>query len=58
MAKGEEALYASALNGVKGAEGDVRMPPRGGNARLSDEQVKRAVDYMIASVRELNREDR
>jgi cytochrome c5 len=40
---GKEALYASALKG-KGA-----MPPKGGNTALSDDAVKAAVDYMVAS---------
>ncbi len=53
--KGEQALYSSALNGIRDGAGDTRMPPRGGNDRLTDEQVKRAVDYMIASVRHFNR---
>ena len=39
---GTEALYASVLKG-KGA-----MPPKGGNAALSDADVKAAVDYMVA----------
>lgn len=39
---GAAALYASALNG-KGA-----MPAKGGNASLSDTDVKAAVDYMVA----------
>jgi len=50
IAKGKEQLYQSALNGVRDAEGKIRMPPRGGNNRLSEEQVKRAVDYMVAAV--------
>lgn len=53
IAKGKQVLYASAVNGVKGVQNEVRMPPRGGNTRLSDEQVKKAVDYMIASVEHL-----
>jgi cytochrome c5 len=40
--QGIEALYASSLNG-KGA-----MPPKGGQAALSDEEVKGAVGYMLA----------
>ena len=40
---GAEALYASVLKG-KGA-----MPPKGGNAALSDADVKAAVDYIVAS---------
>ena len=51
--KGAEALYGSALNGIKGDDGNSLMPPRGGNDRLDDEQVRQAVDYMIAAVREL-----
>jgi cytochrome c5 len=53
IAKGKQALYDSAVTGVKGVQDEVRMPPRGGNPRLSDEQVKKAVDYMIASVEHL-----
>jgi cytochrome c5 len=39
---GADALYASALKG-KGA-----MPPKGGNATLTDADVKAAVDYLVA----------
>jgi cytochrome c5 len=39
---GADALYASVLKG-KGA-----MPPKGGNAALSDADVKAAVDYLVA----------
>jgi cytochrome c5 len=42
---GVNTLYASALNG-KGA-----MPAKGGNAALSDADVKAAVDYMAAAGR-------
>ncbi len=42
--KGKDTLYQSALNGI-GA-----MPPKGGNAQLSEKQVKAAVDYMLHSV--------
>ncbi len=51
--KGKPALYQSALNGIKGEDGEFRMPPRGGNAQLNDEQVRLAVDYMVAAVKEL-----
>lgn len=42
IATGAEALYATSLNG-KGA-----MPAKGGNPALSDDEIKAAVDYMIA----------
>ncbi|HEX4333492.1 MAG TPA: cytochrome c oxidase subunit II [Usitatibacter sp.] len=45
IAQGKAALYNSALHG-KGA-----MPPKGGNAALSDETVKAAVDYMAAAAK-------
>lgn len=40
--QGIDTLYASALNG-KGA-----MPPKGGQAALSEEEVKGAVEYVLA----------
>lgn len=49
LAKGREALYKSALGGLTGPKG-TQMPPRGGNDRLSDADVKAAVDYMTAIV--------
>lgn len=49
IAKGREALYASALNGFTGKSGE-EMPPRGGNSNLSDAEVKAAVDYMLKLV--------
>lgn len=39
---GLESLYQSALNGKN------VMPPRGGNSKLSDAEVKAAVDYMVS----------
>lgn len=42
---GKDALYASAIKG-KGA-----MPPRGGNDKLSDSDVRNAVDHMLKAVR-------
>ncbi|MDX5446128.1 MAG: c-type cytochrome [Zoogloeaceae bacterium] len=48
LAKGSEALYASAINGFIGPKGD-EMPARGGNDSLSDAEVRAAVDYMLAS---------
>jgi cytochrome c5 len=38
---GKESLYNSALKGKNA------MPPKGGNASLSDEDVKQVVDYMV-----------
>jgi cytochrome c5 len=43
--QGLDALHNSALKG-KGA-----MPPKGGNASLSDDAVKAAVDYMAAAAK-------
>lgn len=49
LPKGRTKLHASALNGIEGPSGWT-MPPRGGNPRLSETQVKQAVDYMITVV--------
>jgi cytochrome c5 len=48
-AKGIDSLYETALSGVPDAEGKWRMPPRGGNDRLSEAAVRNAVDYMLAA---------
>jgi cytochrome c5 len=50
VAKGKDALYKSALGGLTGPKG-TQMPPRGGNDKLTDDQVRAAVDYMVAIVR-------
>jgi cytochrome c5 len=50
LAKGKDALYQSALHGVRGDDGLYRMPPQGGNQRLSAEQVRLAVDYKMAAI--------
>ena len=42
--KGTDTLYANAINGIGG------MPPKGGRADLSDDDIKKAVDYMLQSV--------
>ena len=44
-AGGKEGLYASVIKG-KGA-----MPAKGGNASLSDDAVKAAVDYLVATAK-------
>jgi cytochrome c5 len=46
IAKGVATLHQHALEGFTGTTGI--MPPKGGRADLSDEQVKAAVDYMIS----------
>ena len=56
LAKGKEALYQSALNGIKGPDGQYRMPPHGGNPRLTDDQVRLAVDYKVAAIEALKTE--
>lgn len=45
MAAGKAALLASVKAG-KGA-----MPPKAGNANLSDEEINAAIDYMLASLK-------
>lgn len=45
--QGKEILYSHAINGFKGEKG--MMPPKGGKAKLSDTEVKAAVDYMLAN---------
>jgi len=49
IAKGVEALYASAVKGTQSSTGV--MPPKGGNPALSDAEVKAAVDYMVGRSR-------
>ena len=44
LAKGNDALYASAINGI-GA-----MPAKGGRADYSDDDIKKVVDYMLESL--------
>jgi cytochrome c5 len=45
LGAGTEALYAAVING-KGA-----MPAKGGAAKLSDDEIKGAVDYMLGKVK-------
>ena len=45
IAQGTDALYDAVLKG-KGA-----MPPKGGQAQLSDDEVKAAVDYMVSQAK-------
>jgi cytochrome c5 len=53
LPKGVDALYQSAMNGIRGSDGQFRMPPRGGNKRLSDEQVRLALEYKVAAIKAL-----
>lgn len=46
--QGNDTLYEHAISGYTGASG-MPMPAKGGNPSLSDDAVKAAVDYIIAS---------
>ena len=45
IAQGKDTLYNAALHGLRA------MPAKGGNAGLSDAEVKAAVDYMTAAAK-------
>ncbi len=45
IAQGKDVLYNSVLNG-KGA-----MPPKAGQAQLSDDEIKAAVDYIVSQAK-------
>jgi cytochrome c5 len=45
IAQGIDTLHTNAINGVR------MMPPRGGNAALTDDEVKAAVDYMVSKAK-------
>ncbi len=47
--KGNDTLYDHAINGFVGDLG--MMPGKGGNMKLSDDEVKAAVDYMVQQVK-------
>ncbi len=49
IAQGKDILHEHAIKGFTGAKGT--MPPKGANASLPDEDVKAAVDYMVAQVK-------
>lgn len=44
VAAGMDTLVAHSINGIRA------MPPRGGNPKLSDAEVRAAVEYMVAAV--------
>lgn len=46
--KGKDTLYNHALHGFTGTSG-IAMPAKGGNPALSDDEVKAAVDYIVAN---------
>jgi len=46
--KGIEVLYEHAMQGFYGDAGE--MPARGGNAKLTDEEVKLAVRFMVSRI--------
>ena len=48
IAQGQDVLYKHAIDGFTGSKG--MMPARGGG-QLSDDEVKAAVDYMVAQSR-------
>lgn len=46
IAQGKETLYQHALGGFSGPS-MTQMPPKGGFDQLSDEEVMRAVDFVV-----------
>lgn len=46
IAQGIEVLYKNSIDGFTGEKG--MMPARGGSTTLSDDDVKAAVDFMVA----------
>jgi len=50
IAQGIDVLHQHALHGFHG-KASIPMPPRGGNASLSDAQVEAAVDYMVKAAK-------
>ena len=49
IAQGNDVLYKHAIEGFTGEKG--MMPPRGGGASLTDDEVKSAVDFMVAKLK-------
>lgn len=46
IAQGQDVLYKHAIEGFNGNKG--AMPAKGGNPSLSDEEMKLAVDFIVA----------
>lgn len=49
IAQGMALLYEHSIKGFISEGGLIAMPPKGGNLNLSDEEVRAAVDYMVAN---------
>jgi cytochrome c5 len=49
LATGMETMVKKSIEGYEGTAGV--MPPKGGNASLSDEEVRNAVAYMASTVK-------
>lgn len=49
VAQGQDVLYEHAINGYQGPNGGY-MPPKGGRLDLSDDEVRSAVDYILAQI--------
>jgi len=49
VAKGKDSLAQNAIKGYKGKKG--MMPPKGGNPKLTDDEIKAAIDYMLDSAK-------
>ena len=48
IAQGNDTLYEHAIKGFKNKG---FMPPKGGRAKLTDDEVKAAVDHMVAAAK-------
>jgi cytochrome c5 len=48
IAQGNDTLYLNALKGYTGSTGF--MPEKGGRLDLSDDEIRDAVDYMVAAL--------
>ncbi len=49
IAQGMALMYERAIKGFISEGGIIAMPPKGGNINLTDEEVKAAVDFMVAN---------